>query len=109
MKKPTAYNNHSIQKEFKKVIVVMPAYNAELTLEKTFQDIPDGSVSEVILTDDFSTDRTVEIARSLGITVLSHKKNSGYGANQKTCYDLALETNADAIVMIHQIINMIVV
>lgn len=101
MKKTTAYNNHSIQKEFKKVIVAMPAYNAELTLEKTFQDIPDGCVNEVILTDDYSTDRTVEIARSLGITVLQHRKNRGYGANQKTCYDMALEVNADAIVMIH--------
>ncbi|MFQ5883072.1 MAG: glycosyltransferase family 2 protein [Candidatus Methylomirabilales bacterium] len=79
----------------------MPAYNAELTLEKTFRDIPGGSVHEVILTDDCSSDRTVELARKLGITVFCHTENEGYGANQKTCYDAALERGADAIVMIH--------
>jgi glycosyltransferase involved in cell wall biosynthesis len=88
-------------KRFEKVIVVMPAYNAELTLEKTFCDIPEGSVHEVILTDDFSSDRTIEIARRLGITVFCHTENKGYGANQKTCYDAALDKGADAIVMIH--------
>jgi glycosyltransferase involved in cell wall biosynthesis len=75
----------------KKIIVVMPAYNAELTLEKTVQDIPKESVDEIILTDDGSTDRTVEIAKRLGITVICHDENSGYGANQKTCYKAALE------------------
>lgn len=88
-------------KRFEKVIVVMPAYNAELTLEKTFCDIPEGSVHEVILTDDFSSDRTIEIARRLGITVFCHTENKGYGANQKTCYDAALDKGADAMVMIH--------
>lgn len=79
----------------------MPAYNAELTLEKTYRDIPEGSVNEVILTDDFSTDRTVEIAKNLGMTLLRHSENRGYGANQKTCYDAALERGADAVIMIH--------
>jgi glycosyltransferase involved in cell wall biosynthesis len=91
----------SNERKFQKVIAVMPAYNAELTLEKTFRDIPKGSVDEVIVTDDCSSDRTVEIAKSLGITVLRHSENKGYGANQKTCYDAALDKKADAVVMIH--------
>lgn len=82
-------------------IVVMPAYNAEKTLMKTFRDIPEGSVREVILVDDCSQDNTVEIARSLGIRVIVHEENRGYGANQKTCYDEALKSGADIIVMIH--------
>jgi glycosyltransferase involved in cell wall biosynthesis len=85
----------------KKIIVVMPAYNAEATLEKTYKDIPKECVDEIILTDDCSSDRTVEIAKFLGITVLAHSKNKGYGANQKTCYNAALEKGADFIVMIH--------
>ena len=84
-----------------KVIVIMPAYNAERTIAQTFADIPKQSVAEIILTDDASTDRTVEIARSLGITVICHPENKGYGANQKTCYDLALQKEAEIIVMIH--------
>ncbi len=91
----------SKRRKFKNVIVVMPAYNAELTLETTFRDIPPGSVDEIILTDDFSRDRTVEIAEKLGMTVLRHSKNRGYGANQKTCYDAALKRKADAVIMIH--------
>lgn len=91
----------SKERKFQKVIAVMPAYNAELTLEKTFRDFPRGSVDEIILTDDCSSDRTVEIAKSLGITVLCHSENKGYGANQKTCYDAALDRDADAVVMIH--------
>ncbi len=90
-----------LKQKFQKVVVIMPAYNAERTLEKTFHDIPEGSVDEVILTDDGSADRTVEIAKSLGIKVISHAKNMGYGANQKTCYDAALESGADTIIMIH--------
>ena len=70
-----------------KVIVVMPTYNAELTIEKTFRDIPEGSVNDIILTDNASTDNTVEVAKRLEINVLYHKQNKGYGANQKTCYD----------------------
>lgn len=93
--------NGSIEQRSPKVIVIMPAYNAESTLEKTFRDIPMGSVDEVILTDDGSSDRTVEIAKNLGITVICHEKNSGYGANQKTCYDAALKNDADVVVMIH--------
>ncbi len=89
------------EKRPSRVIVVMPALNAEKTLEKTYSDIPQGSVDEIILTDDNSSDRTVEIAERLGITVLRHPKTRGYGANQKTCYDEALKRNADIVVMIH--------
>lgn len=84
-----------------KVLVVMPAYNAELTLEKTYRDIPEGIVDEVILVDDASRDRTVEIARSLGIKTVVHPKNRGYGGNQKTCYQEALKAGADIVIMIH--------
>lgn len=79
----------------------MPAYNAELTLEKTFRSIPAGCVSEFILTDDGSTDNTAAIAERLGMTVIRHERNRGYGANQKTCYDAALARGADVVVMIH--------
>ena len=84
-----------------KVIAVMPAYNAASTLERTVADIPEGSVDEVILVDDCSTDGTVELARSLGLTVVLHETNTGYGGNQKTCYTRALELGADIVVMIH--------
>jgi glycosyltransferase involved in cell wall biosynthesis len=87
--------------EFRKVICIMPAYNAETTLEKTYRSIPEGCIDEFILTDDGSKDRTVEIARRLGMTVIQHERNRGYGANQKTCYDAALDHGADAVVMIH--------
>ncbi len=84
-----------------KVIAVMPAYNAESTLTATLADIPPGSVDEIILVDDRSKDRTVELARQMGLTVYVHPENRGYGANQKTCYRHALEHGADIIVMIH--------
>jgi glycosyltransferase involved in cell wall biosynthesis len=84
-----------------KVVVVMPAYNAGKTLLMTFKDIPENCVDTVILVDDCSKDNTVEIARSLGMQVLVHEANRGYGANQKTCYDEALKAAADIIVMIH--------
>ncbi len=84
-----------------RVVAVMPAYNAEATLEKTWRDIPPGAVDEVIVVDDGSQDRTVEIARSLGLTVVVHPENRGYGANQKTCYDEALNRGAEIVVMIH--------
>ncbi len=84
-----------------KVVVVMPAYNAASTLEKTIADIPRGSVDEIILVDDCSTDNTVELARHLGLTVVPHEKNRGYGGNQKTCYTHALERGADYVVMVH--------
>ena len=84
-----------------KVIVIMPAFNAETTLERTVRDIPNGIVDEIILVDDCSNDRTVEIAKRLDLTVIQHSENRGYGANQKTCYDEALNRNADIVVMIH--------
>lgn len=80
----------------------MPAYNAELTLAQTFNEIPFTIVDEVILVDDYSSDNTYEKARKLGIqTVISHENNKGYGGNQKTCYNTALEKGADIIVMLH--------
>ncbi|MCA8996107.1 MAG: glycosyltransferase family 2 protein [Planctomycetaceae bacterium] len=79
----------------------MPAYNAAKTLKRTVDDIPEGSVQEIILCDDGSTDDTVAIARDLGLTVIVHEQNRGYGGNQKTCYTRALETDADVVVMIH--------
>jgi glycosyltransferase involved in cell wall biosynthesis len=85
----------------KKIIVVLPAYNAARTLKQTFDDIPHDIVDEVILTDDASTDDTVAVARGLGITTLSHDRNRGYGGNQKTCYAAALGRGADIVVMLH--------
>src|SRR2546421_4305622 len=84
-----------------KVIAVMPAYNAERTLAATLADVPVGSIDEVILVDDGSTDRTVQVARAMGLTVIVHPQNRGYGGNQKTCYKHALEHGADVVVMIH--------
>lgn len=85
----------------KKLIVVMPAYNAELTLTQTYDKIPKNLVDEVILVDDASRDSTVEISRRLGIKTIIHKRNTGYGGNQKTCYREALKSGADIVVMIH--------
>src|SRR5262245_34512125 len=84
-----------------KVVVVMPAYNAEQTLERTIADIPEGSVHEIILVDDCSKDGTVALAKKLGLTVIEHTVNKGYGGNQKTCYAEALKRGADVIIMIH--------
>ncbi len=84
-----------------RVIAVMPAYNAESTLERTLNDIPRGSVDEIILVDDCSRDGTVALARKLGLTVVVHEQNRGYGGNQKTCYATALEHGADYVVMVH--------
>jgi glycosyltransferase involved in cell wall biosynthesis len=84
-----------------KVIAVLPAYNAARTLEATVADIPKGTVDEIILVDDASRDNTVEVATRLGLTVIRHEKNRGYGGNQKTCYRAALEHGADIVVMIH--------
>ncbi|HBG39951.1 MAG TPA: glycosyl transferase family 2 [Porphyromonadaceae bacterium] len=86
----------------KKIVVVMPAYNAEKTLEQTYNEIPFDIVDDVILTDDFSKDQTVQKARELGIReVIIHQKNKGYGGNQKSCYNRALELGADIVVMVH--------
>jgi glycosyltransferase involved in cell wall biosynthesis len=84
-----------------RVIIVMPAYNAATTLEKTVKDIPQDFVDEIILVDDSSRDGTVKIANGLGLRVIVHEKNRGYGANQKTCYDEALKHDADIVIMIH--------
>lgn len=86
----------------KKVVVVLPAYNAARTLEKTYNEIPRPLVDAVVLTDDASKDETVQLAKSLGIEhVITHEKNLGYGGNQKSCYHKALELNADIVIMLH--------
>jgi len=84
-----------------KIVVVMPALNAEATLERTIADLPPGFADEIILVDDASRDRTVPIAQRLGLRVIRHDRTQGYGANQKTCYRAALERDADVVVMIH--------
>jgi len=85
----------------KKIIVVLPAYNAAATLEKTYSEIPMDVVDDVIIVDDASTDETVEVARKLGIYTVVHKNNLGYGGNQKTCYREALQRQADVVIMLH--------
>ena len=85
----------------KKIVVVMPAYNAEQTLQRTYQEIPHNIVDLIILVDDFSHDLTVRIARELGILTIEHSVNRGYGGNQKTCYATALSLGADVIIMLH--------
>jgi glycosyltransferase involved in cell wall biosynthesis len=84
-----------------RVVVVMPAYNAARTLERTYADIPHEIVDRIILVDDVSRDETVEIARTLGLDVIVHRQNLGYGGNQKTCYDAALSAGAQVVVMLH--------
>jgi len=88
-------------KKKSKVIVIMPAYNAERTLEKTYEEIPREYVDKIILVDDVSQDKTVEIAKRLGIEVIVHSENKGYGGNQKTCYANAMKNSADVVVMVH--------
>jgi glycosyltransferase involved in cell wall biosynthesis len=85
----------------KRVIVVLPAYNAEATLLSTYNEIPMNIVDDVILVDDQSTDQTVQLARQLGILTIVHPENRGYGGNQKTCYQAALDKGADIVVMLH--------
>ncbi len=86
----------------KKIAIVLPAYNAEKTLEQTYNEIPFDIVDEVILVDDSSKDKTVEVGKKLGIKhIIRHEKNTGYGGNQKSCYNKALELNADIVVMLH--------
>lgn len=86
----------------KKLVIVLPAYNAELTLCKTFNEIPFEIVDEVVLVDDASRDKTIEVGKELGIKhIIRHEKNKGYGGNQKSCYDKALELGADIVIMLH--------
>lgn len=86
----------------KKLVVVLPAYNAAKTLEQTYQELPMDLVDDVILVDDHSPDDTTEVGRSLGIKhIIRHEQNKGYGGNQKTCYNKALELDADIVVMVH--------
>lgn len=88
--------------EGKKIIAVLPAYNAELTLEKTYREIPFDLVDDVVLVDDASSDKTSVLASDIGIKhVITHEKNKGYGGNQKSCYIRALELDADIVVMLH--------
>jgi glycosyltransferase involved in cell wall biosynthesis len=85
----------------KRILVVLPAYNAEETLEQTYKEIPLDVVDEVLLVDDYSVDSTVSLAKRLGIKTFLHDRNYGYGRNQKTCYEEALQHNADIVVMVH--------
>ena len=86
----------------KKIVVVLPAYNAALTMEKTISEIPPDIVDEIVLVDDKSSDNTIEVARKIGIRhIIEHQSNKGYGGNQKSCYHKALELNADIIIMLH--------
>jgi glycosyltransferase involved in cell wall biosynthesis len=86
----------------KKLVVVLPAYNAALTLERTYNEIPFDIVDEVVLVDDCSKDNTIEVAQKIGIKhIIKHDVNKGYGGNQKTCYDTALKLGADIVVMLH--------
>ena len=85
----------------KKIVVVMPAYNAAKTLERTYREVPLDLVDEIVVTDDASSDDTVRVARELGLRTLVHQKNLGYGGNQKTCYGEALKLGADVVVMLH--------
>lgn len=86
----------------KRIAIVLPAYNAEHTLERTYKEIPFDIVDDVILVDDKSTDDTIEVAKKLGIEhIINHQKNKGYGGNQKSCYDTALSLGADIIIMVH--------
>jgi glycosyltransferase involved in cell wall biosynthesis len=85
----------------RKVVVVMPAYNAERTLERTVRDVPEGIVDEFLLVDDCSRDNTVREAERLGVPYVVHPRNRGYGGNQKTCYTEALRHGADIVVMLH--------
>ena len=93
--------NNPNRESNKNIWIVMPAYNAAATVKQTFDDIPDVLKGQVILVDDGSKDDTIQIARSLGIEVIVHEKNRGYGGNQKTCYRAALNHGADVVIMLH--------
>jgi glycosyltransferase involved in cell wall biosynthesis len=98
---PRADPTMSDDERARKICVVMPAYNAEKTLERTYRDLPAEWVDDVVVVDDASRDRTVEVARSFGLHVVVHPRNRGYGGNQKTCYHEALARGADIVVMVH--------
>ena len=85
----------------KRIVVVMPAYNAEKTIRRTYDEIPKDIVDDIIVTDDNSRDHTVDVARELGLKVFVHERNKGYGGNQKTCYREALKLGADVVIMLH--------
>jgi glycosyltransferase involved in cell wall biosynthesis len=86
----------------KKLVIIMPAYNAALTLRRTYDEIPFDIVDEVVLVDDASKDNTIEVAQQIGIKhIISHEKNKGYGGNQKSCYDKALAIGGDIVIMLH--------
>lgn len=86
----------------KKIVVVLPAYNAELTLEQTYKEIPMDIVDDVVLVDDYSSDKTVEVGKRIGIKhIIRHEMNKGYGGNQKSCYNTALQLGADIVIMVH--------
>ncbi len=91
----------SVTRATPKVVVVMPAYNADRTLRLTYEELPKDAVNLVILVDDGSTDATLDVARQLGLEIFVHNRNYGYGANQKTCYAEALRAGADIVVMVH--------
>jgi glycosyltransferase involved in cell wall biosynthesis len=99
--KPATSARAQATDEGRRVVIVMPAYNAAQTLERTYADIPHAIVDRIILVDDVSRDQTVDIARNLGLEVIVHRQNRGYGGNQKTCYAAALEAGADVVVMLH--------
>jgi len=94
-------NQNSSRGTDSNIWIVMPAYNAAATVQQTFDDIPDSLKGQVILVDDGSKDDTVNIAKSLGIEVIQHERNRGYGGNQKTCYKAALDRGADIVIMLH--------
>jgi len=96
---PSLAGDHTAHND--RVVIVMPAYNAARTLERTYADIPHALIHRIILVDDVSRDETVEIARQLGLDVHIHQQNRGYGGNQKTCYDQALSSGASVVVMLH--------
>ncbi len=86
----------------KKLVIIMPAYNAALTLRRTYDEIPFDIVDEVVLVDDASKDNTIDVAQQIGIKhIISHEKNKGYGGNQKSCYDKALAIGGDIVIMLH--------